>query len=702
MADEVQWSNGSWPPLSLGQAAAGGRDERAFWRTGARNGGAAACSLAALLGAPRLGFLWLSGLPLRTYIPYGPDADQSQVDAYGQWCSEHLEGRLWAAAVTFPAGFSQAWVPPDYVAPGALGSVGLAEWPHVLAICVPGRCSANTVSGVIVPLHLLFQAIAVQMRSCVAEVVRGFAARLRLPSAAGKRDRARAAEVAAAALRRDVGRLRTGLQVRVRELMPTTSAEASLRHPAAGTLRHRCEAMLQPPSRLSSPKSLAAAVREQRRCTEASGRLWSLTPPVPPPPPRRGRGRNRQARRNRQRRGRGLHSARPIRRGYRGFGRLGVCAAAECSAHAVRTVLLQSLWSRPREAAAQQQQQQQQRSLLRMHERGPALEELAAWSDHRLDWAILGFEGCGTTTLAAALHLHPELEVLHADDLLEDGSYFLTGAAGSGGSRGAGGGGGGLGLLPSRLDTLRFNAWATKPPTVGSRRVRGIKRPQYVRSNGALARLGEVPGLRAVLLIDDPVALAERQYLKNAGRCQVENASFKIPPLAACLVRPCMPRCSGRRGDQRERPPFALDLTSFQMAGRVRRTLAVLGGPGARRLLLATRGDLKRGRVFYDAVAAFVGATRRFPAASDGPLSSLVLNEASGNAPAPTPGLQRELGLKNAAARRAHERALTRLRASFAGERKALCELFKQLLPPTAKSCPAWAQTADTAAYSID
>merc|ERR1740117_1129965 len=114
------------------------------------------------------------------------------------------------------------------------------------------------------------------------------------------------------------------------------------------------------------------------------------------------------------------------------------------------------------------------------HIPGPLIAyELSDWAAHDLSWAIVGCRGCGTTSLAANLHRHPELELLYTSvhsDVLEDGGYFAFSNC----------------ALPTREKVRCFNAWKTKAivdESVARSRLRGVKHPYYGENLKAIRRL---------------------------------------------------------------------------------------------------------------------------------------------------------------------------------------------------------------------
>ncbi|CAK0796937.1 unnamed protein product, partial [Prorocentrum cordatum] len=108
------------------------------------------------------------------------------------------------------------------------------------------------------------------------------------------------------------------------------------------------------------------------------------------------------------------------------------------------------------------------------------VEEASSWSELDVSWAILGFAGSGTSTLAWNLHQHPELELLYDPAQMSVGEehFFLYDRTSH---------------LPNQREVFEFNAQRRKPGH--QRLLRGVKRPSYIESPAALARLAQIPGL---------------------------------------------------------------------------------------------------------------------------------------------------------------------------------------------------------------
>eukprot|EP00927_Polykrikos_kofoidii_P055268 TRINITY_DN49546_c0_g1_i1.p1 TRINITY_DN49546_c0_g1~~TRINITY_DN49546_c0_g1_i1.p1 ORF type:complete len:604 (-),score=90.77 TRINITY_DN49546_c0_g1_i1:182-1993(-) len=335
------------------------------------------------------------------------------------------------------------------------------------------------------------------------------------------------------------------------------------------------------------------------------------------------------------------------------------------------------------------------------------MEPLGSWEELELDWAVLGYEGCGTTSLARSLHAHPRLELLYVEgnryfesnffwaDWPDQARFSEPNVQNLKGR-----------LLPRQLEVNLFNRWATKVPLPRSslaatgaataeslrqqRRLRGIKSPKYIHDPASLKRLSLIAGLRVLLLVDDPVVRIERGYLKNVGAWIGEGSSHRNetlamlpwprpppPPLEACLGQPCGPLIYDapgffEKGIKRE---FNIVRSSFAVASQIRDISIRFG---VKNVFLATRTDLARGgRAFLDRVAAFLGV-QAFPVGAQ--------IESAGNAGhharKPTSVLREDvLEAIGTDAREAHARTLASLRAYFTAERVALRSLFSELPP---------------------
>eukprot|EP00928_Gymnodinium_smaydae_P066712 TRINITY_DN4967_c0_g2_i3.p1 TRINITY_DN4967_c0_g2~~TRINITY_DN4967_c0_g2_i3.p1 ORF type:complete len:453 (-),score=94.45 TRINITY_DN4967_c0_g2_i3:59-1417(-) len=405
----------------------------------------------------------------------------------------------------------------------------------------------------------------------------------------------------------------------------------------------------------------------------------------------------------------GRRGAAPVRR------RRSLCAPAACTAAVVRGLLLPLFWLLTLSAAKRLQPGLGEddripapldaSSLLpRALELVPrtlrsvsvaVTEELGAWGELDLSWAILGFEGCGTTSLAAGLRAHPDLELLalEGNPYLESNFFWADWPHE-------------LRLSEPRIEHLRarylpyrsevqlFNAWRTKG--AAGRRFRGLKSAKYVHDDASLARLSRIRGLRVVLMLEDPVLRIERGYLKNAGAwlaaqgangTVAERTTPALVPLASCLDAACGPLHYAAPGlhdpesDASSAPGLAIDPGSFAVAARLRYIVKLFG---EEHIFLAMRSDLRAGRAFYDSLAAFLGV-RAYPADALPSETEIGSGNAMHHAGKSTAALRADVLAALAAqapdAVRGHEETLAALRRTFSSERASLRELIWRLPP---------------------
>lgn len=300
---------------------------------------------------------------------------------------------------------------------------------------------------------------------------------------------------------------------------------------------------------------------------------------------------------------------------------MGLCAPASCSVIRVRDVMIPLFWFMRLQSSVdgitfdeaiyvnkKLFEWEPGRELIWLRKEIPLMrnmmevraQELASWHELDVSWAVLGFPGTGTTTLMRRLHSHPEIEALWEPQqaaVMEEHFFFY----------------GRTSHLPPREEVDAFNAHRTKE---GTARSRGVKRTSYVLSDASLYRLARVPGLLAIVVIQDPVARAERQYLQLVGRWLARDPSFEIPPLDVCIDQYCgynslddrvpgslsqgAPPPDGQKG-------WLLDPMAFRMSRRVKRVIGVLG---RKRLLLVDTSELDSGRRFFDALTDRLGVAR--------------------------------------------------------------------------------------------
>eukprot|EP00928_Gymnodinium_smaydae_P022251 TRINITY_DN18747_c0_g1_i1.p1 TRINITY_DN18747_c0_g1~~TRINITY_DN18747_c0_g1_i1.p1 ORF type:complete len:511 (+),score=101.89 TRINITY_DN18747_c0_g1_i1:64-1596(+) len=401
-----------------------------------------------------------------------------------------------------------------------------------------------------------------------------------------------------------------------------------------------------------------------------------------------------------------------------------VCAPAGCSRAAMRTVLVPFYWSlvlaavraqrlsepsfsEEEDILPTQSVRERARALLLM--RGVSafrlgaeivVEELGAWASMQLAWVVIGFEGCGTTSLATHLQRHPDLELVFVKGRPYLGSKFFWGdwphhhrltEPAIRGLRGR--------LLPYRSEVELFNAWHSKPLPASPQalpRLRGIKSPKYVTDGVSLARLAEIPGLRAMIILEDPVLRIERAYLKNVAAWLADNATRELPSLASCIESPCGPLVYVQEGLwDPVRDPGHSQLAIMPEAFVASRHIAAAAAKfGEDRLLLIAREELRSDdRKLYGRLAAFLNVKAY---AEDANVTEVVGN-AMHHAPKPTWALRNDLrslaaGAASSEFLRSHDATLAALRGLFRTELETLRGLFLRLSGsgPSRTALPGW------------
>lgn len=298
--------------------------------------------------------------------------------------------------------------------------------------------------------------------------------------------------------------------------------------------------------------------------------------------------------------------------------------------------------------------------------------ELADWSEIELSFAIIGFPGCGTSSLAINLYGNSDLEMLVEE---EEEAYIEAGifrnhwepsrlhgrarmAAEMRPSSPA--------LLPMKIVVSVINKWSNG-------RLTGFKNPIYY-SGLPLARLARVPALRVVVLLADPAELFERSYLKSIRSCTKVGTQPTPPALADCIEVPCecWCHCAGI-------PVFAGNR-EFAMSKYLHEVVSYFG---PERVFVATKDFLSRGRAFYDRVADFLGA-RPFPAAADD--NWITRNKDFLNVS--TSGVRAEVLAMDA---ERHVASMRAARKYFGEERAALRGIFEEVEPRwTQSELPDW------------
>merc|ERR1712151_756512 len=114
-----------------------------------------------------------------------------------------------------------------------------------------------------------------------------------------------------------------------------------------------------------------------------------------------------------------------------------------------------------------------------------------------------------------------------------------------------------------------------------------------------MARLQEMPGIRLLVMINDPVARLERHFLKNMARCRERFPTYDIPKLGECLKAPCGHFCDFRHPDQpwTELQSYTINLEEWKVADHIRKAQTDFG---ATRVFLADRSFLRHGVRFFN------------------------------------------------------------------------------------------------------
>eukprot|EP00929_Paragymnodinium_shiwhaense_P040130 TRINITY_DN20976_c0_g1_i2.p1 TRINITY_DN20976_c0_g1~~TRINITY_DN20976_c0_g1_i2.p1 ORF type:complete len:669 (+),score=115.28 TRINITY_DN20976_c0_g1_i2:95-2101(+) len=324
--------------------------------------------------------------------------------------------------------------------------------------------------------------------------------------------------------------------------------------------------------------------------------------------------------------------------------------------------------------------------------------ELGSWEELDLSWAILGFEGCGTTSLAKSLHAHPQLETLFvAGNPYYESNFFwadwpqeyrltepnIQNMVGR--------------HLLFKTEVNLFNSWRTKAPAA-HQRLRGIKSAKYVHDDVSLRRLALIPKLKVLVLVEDPVVRIERGYLKNVaamlmGACDGKTACSEqplVPALADCLERPCgvplhynAPGFYDWRNDLLREQGLNIERGNFSVSGRLQEVVRLFGSD---RVLVAARSDLQEGRQLFDRIAAWFGVE----SFSDAAVSTAIGNKGHHAGGKSTKALREDiLNALGPGSSERHEETLAMLQDFFSGERRALRDLLVKLRLAELKATPA-------------
>eukprot|EP00927_Polykrikos_kofoidii_P051685 TRINITY_DN45476_c0_g1_i1.p1 TRINITY_DN45476_c0_g1~~TRINITY_DN45476_c0_g1_i1.p1 ORF type:complete len:495 (+),score=56.51 TRINITY_DN45476_c0_g1_i1:213-1697(+) len=353
----------------------------------------------------------------------------------------------------------------------------------------------------------------------------------------------------------------------------------------------------------------------------------------------------------------------------------GVCVPVSCTQAAVRALTLPAIRSLGFLSPGPLQTIIDRGALWRA-------DELTGWGSLGLDWVVLGAAGCGTSTLVKSLQAHPELEAVFVEHLYyEENAYLLSREHHP--------------LhLPFKSEVDRFTALHTKdasPQSTRPSRLRGVKYGDYILSDVALARLSEMRGVKAIVLLEDPVQLAEVQWLKNNAWCHAlarkrrVKYSFTSVDFHICIKgESCAPFCAPNASDDFKRRGFKLRLYQHHIANRVEKAVAALGAENIflidrQSLFSAELGDSSgNGRPLFDAMARFIGVGS-FPADVVLPASSNTGHGSPGRRP--TSKLRAEFIVSRPDAVATYFEGINALKEHFGEERRSLRRLFAALPP---------------------
>lgn len=154
-------------------------------------------------------------------------------------------------------------------------------------------------------------------------------------------------------------------------------------------------------------------------------------------------------------------------------------------------------------------------ALVELSNRPLVVEEVFTWGALDLDFVIVGVAKCGTSTLAANLHQHPLVEMAGCSDAEvceamlwsiqhQHDSLLTSSAVASVDS-----------LFSSR--SRRSTDIASPSQSLPSVLLRGVKDSRVLEDDRAIAQLAQIQGIRAVVVLRDPIDALESHY--NAAEC---------------------------------------------------------------------------------------------------------------------------------------------------------------------------------------
>eukprot|EP00929_Paragymnodinium_shiwhaense_P069073 TRINITY_DN34847_c0_g1_i1.p1 TRINITY_DN34847_c0_g1~~TRINITY_DN34847_c0_g1_i1.p1 ORF type:complete len:467 (+),score=81.05 TRINITY_DN34847_c0_g1_i1:150-1550(+) len=212
--------------------------------------------------------------------------------------------------------------------------------------------------------------------------------------------------------------------------------------------------------------------------------------------------------------------------------------------------------------------------------------ELGAWSQIQLDFAVIGCESCGSTSLHRNLGQHPEIGFTTD---YEDGFFAVGGSP--------------VGfeylmkhkVVPLKTQVEEFNTQRWAPSSsVPKPLVRGSLNPRVHSEPYAYNALLKIPKLRFVAIVCDPLSRLEKLFY------------YKF-----CL--------RGAEGECRRNIREALtDDSLLEMFPQAETLTRIQNLAGVNNVLIVPQQYLKEApRQTYDGIATFVGAKNPFPASME-------------------------------------------------------------------------------------
>mmetsp|Transcript_132409 Transcript_132409/g.423777 ORF Transcript_132409/g.423777 Transcript_132409/m.423777 type:complete len:518 (+) Transcript_132409:217-1770(+) len=211
---------------------------------------------------------------------------------------------------------------------------------------------------------------------------------------------------------------------------------------------------------------------------------------------------------------------------------------------------------------------------------GVEVFELTSWDRVRIDFAVIGLDHCGTTSLRNNLARHPEIGFPVED---EDDEFLRQEVQHR--------------LLPRLRQVDNFNVFWRAPGRPMPSLV-GVSNPAHFSSTLQRAALARVPGLRALLVVCDPVDRFEKKFwatLEHPCRHETdESARASCPSI--------------------QRAPGMHELFEESNGMRLRRHLADVRALFRGRLMVVHQEALQKDpQLTYRNIVRWLGATVPFP-----------------------------------------------------------------------------------------